>query len=219
MNIAHFSSKDLIYTFFTQDNRYGIGQIWGLNGVVSRGGRKVDITCTVLVMMILIILTVLYTNLSTWFFGCGYAAGLPLRKNFVTDMFHRSLFLAIIFSVVSALWITADARNKMPQLSTFRQIQRPTGRPARAPQDLPTEFITEAEGETLRYASAGLFNSPYVLIDQAGYRNDLIFSSDGVTVYIPALVPFSGKQGTYLKGTLRHFRSERKCNFVILGQG
>lgn len=117
-------------------------------------------------------------------------------------MFKRNFFFVTMMAAVCSAATPATAEDNVLELSTFSHVERPVGSSLRAPQNLPMEFTTEAEGVTMRYASKGLQNSPYGLILQAGYKNDLTFSSDGVTVYIPQLIPNAGKPGTYLKGTL-----------------
>lgn len=117
-------------------------------------------------------------------------------------MSHKNIFFAAMLVAACSTLTPALADDNVLGLSSFPRIESTKGTPARAPENLTTDFITEAEGVTIRYASKGLQNSPYGLIPQAGYKTDLTFSADGETVYIPQLVPHAGKPGTYLKGTL-----------------
>lgn len=109
-----------------------------------------------------------------------------------------------LFMLATGHWLPAAA-DIQANLELQRTVSIQNDKiciPMREVSDLPTTFITEAEGTAKRYATSGYVETPYGMLAQTGNRNDMVFSSDGETVYIPNLIPNAGKLDTYLIGTL-----------------
>lgn len=102
-----------------------------------------------------------------------------------------------LLALASAMVFAAVAREQAPVNLTPLRV-------AETPENLPTTFVTEAEGSMQRFAASGYVNTEYGLMDFRGLKFDLIVSDDGSKVSFSNIITLHAaqKEGTYVVGNI-----------------